>query len=437
MPKRSARRKARLWPVAFARASMLALATLCVHGCGDPAADDEGGSTDHDAGGPTYHDDVAPVLAEHCVSCHQPGGPGPFSLLEPERAVEWAGPIAAATAARRMPPFPADDAQCRSIRDARRLDDDAIGLLARWAEDDAPLGSVPAPADAPMPEVYGELEHVDAVLQAVEPYVPEASAEDHRCFPLDPQLDDDAYLTAYAVREGVPGIVHHVQLWALDDPAVDAMVDALDAADEGPGYACPWGHGVPARYVSVWAPSDPVRRHPEGTGIVLHAGRRMIVQIHYHDDRAQGSADQTAIELQLEPSVEREASMWVMSNGAIDLPPGVADTRVQATHAVVEPALLWGVRAHMHALGARADVRMRAGGTQASTNADTTCLLEIPHWQPGWQLMYFYEHPVALAPGDALELDCRYDTRGQVEAVRYGIGTTDEMCFAFFYVTPQ
>jgi hypothetical protein len=192
---------------------------------------------------------------------------------------------------------------------------------------------------------------------------------------------------------------------------------------------------VPARYVSVWAPSDPVRRHPPGTGIVLHAGRRMIVQIHYHDDRARRLPDQTTIELELEPSVERAASMWVLSNGELDLPPGVADTSVQATHTGSEPSMLWGVRAHMHALGARASVGLRA--VEAAPSADPACLLDIPRWQPDWQLMYFYQEPLALAPGDALELDCRYDTRGQVEAVRYGIGTDDEMCFAFFYVTPR
>ena len=418
MPKRVASRKP---------GSRLVLAAAsALWACGGEAAPGEDG--------PTYHADVAPLLAEHCVSCHQPGGPGPFSLLEPPQAVTWAGPIAAAVRERRMPPFPADDAACRSIRGTRRLHQDAIELLERWAADGAPLGRAPADAGLAVPEAYGELEHVDAVLRAAEPYMPQAGAEDHRCFPVDPALAEDSYLTAYAVREDTPGIVHHVQLWAIDDPAMDAMVDELDAADEGPGYACPWGHGVAARYVSVWAPSDPVRRHPEGTGILLSAGRRMIVQIHYHDDRAQAGPDQTAIELQLEASVERAASMWVLSNGEIDLPPGVEDLRVQASQVVSAPATLWGVRAHMHALGARASVEQQAA--DATADAAPDCLLEIPRWQPEWQLMYFYEQPVALASGDVLQLDCRYDTRGQVAPVRYGIGTADEMCFAFFYVTP-
>jgi hypothetical protein len=329
-----------------------------------------------------------------------------------------------------MPPFPADDADCRPIRDARGLDEAAIETLVQWAEAGAPLGRAADSQEPPKPPVYGALAHVDVELRSAEPYVPLAQVDDHRCFPVDPALDEDAYLTAYAVREDVPGIIHHVQLWAVDDPAVDAMVEALDAADEGPGYACPWGHGVDARYVSVWAPSDPVRRHPAGTGILLAAGRRMIVQIHYHDERAQGLPDQTAIELELEPSVERAASMLVVSNGAIDLQPGVEDTSVVATQVVSEPATLWGVRAHMHSLGSRASVAV------AAASGGDSCLLEIPSWQPEWQLMYFYQRSVALAVGDTLHVDCRYDTRGQDAPVRYGITTADEMCFGFFYVTP-
>jgi hypothetical protein len=96
--------------------------------------------------------------------------------------------------------------------------------------------------------------------------------------------------------------------------------------------------------------------------------------------------------------------------------------------------MLWGVRAHMHALGSRASVVRRAAGSSPDAAGD--CLLEIPRWQPEWQLMYFYEAPVALASGDVLWLECGYDTRGQIAPVRYGIRTADEMCFAFFYVTP-
>jgi hypothetical protein len=228
----------------------------------------------------------------------------------------------------------------------------------------------------------------------------------------------------------VPGIVHHVQLWALDDDQSEAMLDALDAADPGVGYTCEAGHGLlSARYVSVWAPSDPVRRHPPGTGMLLHAGHRMLVQIHYHDHDGIGLPDQTAIELELEPSVERPASMWVVSTGDIELPPGARETTVEASYQVPEQVSLWGVRAHMHAHGSHA--RVERGASAASDD----CLLDIPRWDPNWQLMYFYDAPTLLGPGDQLRVDCSYDTRNADAVIRYGTRTSDEMCFGYFYVT--
>jgi len=36
----------------------------------------------------TWYQDVGPILSEHCMSCHQPGGIAPFSLTEYQDAVE-------------------------------------------------------------------------------------------------------------------------------------------------------------------------------------------------------------------------------------------------------------------------------------------------------------------------------------------------------------
>jgi hypothetical protein len=63
------------------------------------------------------------------------------------------------------------------------------------------------------------------------------------------------------------------------------------------------------------------------------------------------------------------------------------------------------------------------------------CLLSVPEWDPNWQLMYFYETPIELSIGSELGVSCTYDTTAQANPVRYGLGSQDEMCFAFFYVT--
>ena len=40
---------------------------------------------------PTYSKDVAPILQQHCQSCHRPGEAAPFSMLTYEETRPWAG----------------------------------------------------------------------------------------------------------------------------------------------------------------------------------------------------------------------------------------------------------------------------------------------------------------------------------------------------------
>jgi hypothetical protein len=43
--------------------------------------------------GVTFTKDVAPILQQHCQTCHRPGEAAPFSLLTYEQARPWAASI--------------------------------------------------------------------------------------------------------------------------------------------------------------------------------------------------------------------------------------------------------------------------------------------------------------------------------------------------------
>src|SRR5262249_35969339 len=80
---------------------------------------------------PTFTKDVAPLLHARCVSCHQPGGDGPFSLVSYDDVRRRAHQIAAVTAKRYMPPWKPDADSPRFAGD-RRLSGDEIALIRRW-----------------------------------------------------------------------------------------------------------------------------------------------------------------------------------------------------------------------------------------------------------------------------------------------------------------
>ena len=116
---------------------MLALG-LTVYLAGSPASGQEP---------VTYTRTIAPILFEHCVPCHRPGGHAPFSLLEYDAARERAALIAALTGSRVMPPWK-PDAPVGAFQGERRLTAAQIDLIARWATAGAPEGP---PTARPVP----------------------------------------------------------------------------------------------------------------------------------------------------------------------------------------------------------------------------------------------------------------------------------------------
>ncbi|MGL4420759.1 MAG: ascorbate-dependent monooxygenase, partial [Gemmataceae bacterium] len=86
---------------------------------------------------PTFAREVAPILYEHCTSCHRPNEVGPFSLISYDDARKRSRQIAAVTGERVMPPWkPAAGHEIFS--NARKLSEAQIRTLALWAEAGAP-----------------------------------------------------------------------------------------------------------------------------------------------------------------------------------------------------------------------------------------------------------------------------------------------------------
>src|SRR5258708_35756605 len=96
---------------------------------------------------PTFNKDVAPILYQHCVTCHRPGEVAPLSLLTYSDAKRGAPMIAQATAKHIMPPWKAAP-DFGEFADARVLSDAQLATIAAWAKAGSPEGDAkdkPAP----------------------------------------------------------------------------------------------------------------------------------------------------------------------------------------------------------------------------------------------------------------------------------------------------
>ena len=75
----------------------------------------------------TFNKDVAPIIFEHCSTCHRPGEVGPFNLLTYEDARLRARLIADATEQRFMPPWMPEPGHGEFEGD-RRLDQQPVAV---------------------------------------------------------------------------------------------------------------------------------------------------------------------------------------------------------------------------------------------------------------------------------------------------------------------
>lgn len=436
---------------------------------GSEDASSEAGETDAESGDETgepqatytYWRDGKAVLDRHCADCHVSGDIAPFALTTYAEVAAVAPILPLAIEAGTMPPWPPGE-DCNEYRHNRSLSEQERELLLTWLAEGAPEGD---PADEPPPTNDGEsvVFEPDVTLTMPEPYTPTQSPDEYRCFVI-PWDGPQPWVTGFNVRPDQRSIVHHVIAFAIDPEQV-AMVEALDDAEDGPGYTCFGNSGVQdARWLGSWAPGGEPAVFPAGTGARLEPGSRVVMQVHYNTASSGPVADQSSIELSLADAVERPLVVtpatnvaWVVGATPMTIPAGDPDvthstlidlrtgywgTRTAETGAAAnEDLLLHSVGLHMHQLGVSARLSI-----VRNQDASEECALDIPHWDFNWQAGYDLAEPIRIHPGDKLSLQCWWDNSPENQAivggeklepidVAWGDGTRDEMCLGILALT--
>ncbi len=409
----------------------------------------------------TYARDVKPIVDASCTGCHAPGGLAPFSLTTYDEVKLHRGGIAVATRERIMPPVLAAKG-CAEYANDLTLTDEQISTLEAWADSDALEGTAAPAAESPGQSQSG-LSRVDLELPMPIVYTPQKSPDDYRCFVMDWPKDTFSYVTGFRAKPGNAKVVHHVIAY-LAGPEYAAEFEALDAKEPGPGYTCfggANGNDSGTGWLGAWAPGAIGGMVPEGTGILVRPGSKVILQVHYNTLGKSGDlSDKTTVELALADSVKHRSAYvpftnfgWIRSGG-MTIP--AHETDVVHTYAI-DPTPYWGLAtagalpsgvalkvhsaaAHQHLLGTKNKQQiLRKDGTNE-------CLLDIPRWDFHWQQAYWLKEPKVVRPGDKLEITCHWDNsaanqplvdgkRLEPHDADWGESTTDEMCLGLLYVS--
>lgn len=383
----------------------------------------------------TFSKQIAPLLWKHCASCHRPGEVGPFSLLSYEDAAKRADFLAEIAADRRMPPWKAEPG-FGEFYDERRLNDDEIALLDRWAEAGAPQGDPDELPPAPKFVEGWQLGEPDLVLEMAEPFAVPADGPDvYQCFVIPIPITENRTVAGVEFRPGNRSVVHHAIMY-LD---ANGAARRRDEQDPGPGYRSFGGPGVlPTGGLGGWAPGAQPHLLPDGVGKFLRQGSDLVLQIHYHPD-GKPETDRSAVGIYFtkRPATTLVGGLAVM-NRRIDIPAGEREHRViaESERLPVDVNVL-GIGPHMHLLGRQ----MKAFAE--TPDGRSVPLVWIKDWDFNWQGAYGFRRPVRLPKGSVIRVEAVYDNSADnphnpnspPQPVRWGEQTTDEMCLLSVQVT--
>jgi hypothetical protein len=382
---------------------------------------------------PTYHGEIAPILRAKCWECHRSGQVAPFALETYDQARKRAGDLAQVVETHRMPPWKPSSGFGPKLKHERSLSVSEIRMIRAWADSGAPRGVEAARPQEPAADNGWKLGTPDLVLEPASDFQVASSGPDlYRCFVIPTRLTRDVYVSAVEYRPGNPRVVHHLMAFI----EIAGLGRARDQEDTEPGYSSYSGAGVEIfGDLGGWAPGNEPSHLPDGIGRSLPKGADVILQVHYHPD-GKPESDRTRIGLYFSKKPVKQTLQWKgVMNQNFQLEAGQNDTKVKASWMVPVDVEVLAVAPHMHQLGRQMTMTARFPDGRKLN------LIQITDWDPGWQVTYEFDQPIALPRGTVVHVEGHFDNSAHPrnpnhppKRVRWGPNSTDEMCVGYLAV---
>lgn len=395
----------------------------------------------------TFNKDVAPIIFNHCMSCHRPGEIGPMSLTNYDEVKNWAGTIKYVTEQRIMPPWKADPSFSRFLGE-NYLNDEQIKKIGEWIDDGLAEGLAGDLPQAPVFPTNSLLGTPDLVLTFKQSYTHKGNGKDqYRYFVLPSGLIQNKKVKAVELRPGNTKIVHHALFFADQsgkarqydaqtpeygfsaDEFADFTADEVINRDQFPGYV----------------PGQKSRYFPDGLAQDLPANSDLVVQMHYApwsvDEKDSSTVNiffaknNEVIERTVKGKIMLPFDLVTGPNSFFLNPNQVK--KFTGVYTVPFDVSLIGLSPHMHYLGKNWEVVLE------NPDGTKTNLIRINDWDFNWQGDYYFNKYIFAKKGSKIRAIATYDNTANNPAnpssppkfVTWGEGTKDEMYYLpIFYV---
>jgi peroxiredoxin len=374
----------------------------------------------HAKTGISYAEDVAPILQEHCVSCHHDGGIGPWAMTDHTMIRGWSKMMKEVLLTRRMPPGQIDAHVGKDIADAADITPEELQTLVHWIDAGAEKeeSSKDPLAGLKFDNPRYSLGEPDIILQVPPQTIPATGLIDYRYVPVNMNLDRDVWVRAVEFIPGDRQVLHHVIAYLTTPASKEIRGQRSDEGgrDSFAGYA-------PGRQPDIAR---------DNTGILIRKGSNLLLQMHY-TTTGKETVDATEMAIYLYDEPPKYVSTGeVAGQQRFLVPPNEKEYKLEAEFLVERDAYLYSLMPHMHYRGRYMSF------TAYYPDGTAEVLLSVPKYEFNWQFRYNLEEPLLLPAGTRLVANGAMDNSTRNPAnpdpgkpVRYGLQTIHEMFFGF------
>jgi peroxiredoxin len=377
--------------------------------------------TAHDKTGISYSGDVAPILEQHCVSCHYEGGIAPWAMTDAKMVQGWSRMMREVLLTQRMPPGRIDPHVGVAIANAADITPAQMQTLVHWIDAGAPVAETepdPLQAIEPGKSRYA-LGEPDLLYKVAAQEIPATGILDYRYIPLQLNLDRDVWVKAIEFVPGDPEVLHHV---------IAYLSETADKSVRGQRNRFELGNSV-----AGFAPGRQPDQFRDNSGRLIRKGSNLLLQMHY-TTTGRATVDETEVAIYLHDEPPR----YIMSGGVAGqrrflIPAHAREHPLQGEQQIERDAYLYSVTPHMHYRGKymQYHVEFPDGSRQD--------VISVPNYDFNWQFRYQLKEPLFMPAGSRLVVTGAMDNSDRnpfnpdpSRPVTFGLQTKHEMFFGFY-----
>jgi mono/diheme cytochrome c family protein len=419
------------------------------------------------AAAPTFTRDIAPILRQHCIQCHRPGGIASMAQFTSYAAVRpWARAMKEAVTLRQMPPWSADPEHSLKFRNDPRLTSADIATIRSWVDAGAPQGENSASSDltAAASDWHGpDGRPPDLVISmAREAHIPATGDLPYVRFLAKVPLAADKWIAACQARPGNASVVHHMAITEVETPPGMPLadLDGLEAFYRQMGLpksvlqpvVGPRSEAGLFDMLAIYTPGMALEQYGDDSAKLLKGGQNRYLDFNIHySANGKPATDRSAVAFWFRDTPPaHQIYRLSMSGGAMlangvalladakgpkaegtqvvipAIPPGATNYELIGITAFTQPVTLFQLHPHAHFRAK--DFRYVA----VYPDGREQTLLSVPKYDFRWQLAYELATPLKLPAGSKLVITAHYDNSTDKEVFfRPQNLSTDEMFSPF------